>query len=184
MPGAVNLGALCDLMRAAVVTVEQAVEDIHRRRAHDVTVLNNSTDAWRIVHDIEAGIAEVAWRALPQRGGNREEVAVAANDRIGPMLFKPTANDGLRRGTVHNQCWDWRGDSVTSGLLECMGGLPLVGHTLGEAAFDHHADAGVATLTQAFPSEPHVRVVVGHDVMEMGIAGWALDRDNGKILPI
>lgn len=94
MPGAVDLGALRDEVRTAVVAVEQAVQRVHGGGAHDVAVLENAAHAGRVVEDVEARVAKVAGHAELQRGRRREDVVAPADHSVGLVLPQPITDRG------------------------------------------------------------------------------------------
>ena len=59
VPKAVDLGALDDGVRAAVIAVEQAVQCVYGGGAHDVAVLENAAYVGRVVDHIQTRVAEV-----------------------------------------------------------------------------------------------------------------------------
>ena len=184
VPGAVDLGALGDGVWTAVVAVEQAVQGIHGRGAHDVAVLENAAHAGGVVEDIETRVAEVARDAELHRRSGGEDIVATADHRVGSVRAEPRADRGrgLRPGDDEGR--DGGGGGPGATLFKGVGGFPLVGDALGEVRFDDETDAGVAALTQAYPREPYIGGVVGQNVVEVRVAHRALDGDSGKFLPI
>ncbi len=125
VPRAVDLGALDDGVRAAVIAVEQAVQCVYGGGAHDVAVLENAAHAGGVVEDVEARVAEVAGHAEWDGRSGGEDIVAAADHGVGPVGAEPCGDGGGGMGAGDEEGRDGGRGGRGAALFIRMGGLPL-----------------------------------------------------------